>query len=58
MLQHILASGQFTRDNLEELLDIARFMKESVKEKGVLDICKDKVSCHVDSKFFVVIINI
>lgn len=45
--KHVLTSGQFSRDNIEEVLGIAQYMKESVEERGVIKLCEDKLSCNL-----------
>lgn len=43
----VLESGQFTRDNLDELCDIAGYMKRLVEKQGITDICKGLYSANL-----------
>jgi len=43
----VLVSDQFTRDNLEEMLDKADWMKNEVEKLGTLNLCKDKLSANL-----------
>jgi len=42
-----LVSDQFTRKNLEELLEISAYLKLEVSKHGKLDLCKEKVSANL-----------
>lgn len=45
--KHVLSTEQFTRDNLEEMCNIAAFMQKSVETQGVLNLCSDKYSANL-----------
>eukprot|EP01126_Amoeba_proteus_P043216 TRINITY_DN4731_c0_g1_i9.p1 TRINITY_DN4731_c0_g1~~TRINITY_DN4731_c0_g1_i9.p1 ORF type:complete len:330 (+),score=48.58 TRINITY_DN4731_c0_g1_i9:238-1227(+) len=45
--KHVLTSSQFNRAQIEELMDVAQYMKDSVREHGVLRLLEDKVSCNL-----------
>jgi len=45
--KHVLTSAQFSRANIEEILEVAKFMQTSVQEQGVVNILHDKLSCNL-----------